>query len=684
MLGNSRPFSYSPRGFPPEELPHSRWAFQQDNSRGSSPPRSQRNVSRLTPKSIYMQRKEYSEVLSKQPNNLNVRVEHLLTCELDGQQLTTVDDCVTKLKRLNAKGRLWPQEMILEAQGGYLLLLDTESQAELEALPLISIQQTKAVLDIFPYDSLLLITARERSKRFLQVFIFQCEEAGADLLKIDLDKLVQSDGGPVEPRREQPVMRSNLENLVGRQGPGSFQQAGPRAVQERNSPLPLERPFPHWTDREHGSSIQAAPRDEQRERPLPPPERPLPPPERPLPQWAQREPDIPPPPRFYAPQEEAKQHRDLDGPRGPPEVAELTDVERNTEIFNHVLNDLEIFMDKVLTATTATSLPVDKRKKKGVFVKKKDPRSPSARLPPDQEFISCLQKIKYGFNLLGLLDGSLRNTSASDYIHFFFSSLATILPHYHAHLPPTVLSPLLTEASLRLVRQVVSPEEDQIWRSLGDSWNIPRSRWPDDDVPPYIPEFYDGWRPPAPSHKPAQLPYQNGQVSRSSSQRFPSGRPDGNTKESRDHMRVVYDFMARNNRELTVMKGEVVEVVQRSKQWWLVRNNRAVEGNVPQNVLEPLRSGLPVEEMRPPRGPPTLDVVSSPAEVRAWLQYKGFAKITVASLGVLTGKMLLQMGKDEMRTVCPEEGAKVFFQLQAIKSAIALASEPSDPYDARY
>ena len=45
---------------------------------------------------------------------------------------------------------------------------------------------------------------------------------------------------------------------------------------------------------------------------------------------------------------------------------------------------------------------------------------------------------------------------------------------------------------------------------------------------------------------------------------------------------------------------------------------------------------------------------------------------TVNSLGVLTGKLLLGMTKNEIRTVCPEEGGKVFFQLQAIKSAIAV------------
>lgn len=49
-----------------------------------------------------------------------------------------------------------------------------------------------------------------------------------------------------------------------------------------------------------------------------------------------------------------------------------------------------------------------------------------------------------------------------------------------------------------------------------------------------------------------------------------------------------------------------------------------------------------------------------------------FARSTVNTLGVLTGKLLLGMTKDEIRTVCPEEGGKVFFQLQAVKSSIAV------------
>ncbi|XP_056278434.1 epidermal growth factor receptor kinase substrate 8-like protein 3b [Pseudoliparis swirei] len=640
MFGNTGPFSYSPRGFSPEDLPQ-RSAFKQDDFKVAP---LQRNISRPSGKSIYMQRKEYSEALNKHPDNFHVRVEHLFTCELDGQEVKTVDDCLAKLKRLDAKGRLWPQQMIMEVQRGYLLLSDIETKSALDSMPLSCILQTKAVLDSCAYNSVLTVTVQERNKRIPQVFMFQCEETGAVLVKSDLDKVVRKGGDAAEPRRDQSDIRTDLENIIGQHGPGNFRQPGPRPVQQARTP---------------------------------------PPPDHPAPQWRSRQTENMPPPHVDARQEATMYQADLHELHISSEVAVQTDTERNTDILNHVINDLEIFIDKVCAAANASALPQEAKKKNNAFKMKKKTKNnaPTFSLPLWDEYVSYLQKVKYGFNLLGQLEGTLSSPTAPDYVHIFFTSLDAILPRYPADLPPTVLSPLLTEAALQLLSQVVDPEEDLLWRSLGDSWNLPRSRWPDDDVPFYIPQFYDGWQPPAPTSMPSSLPYENSPMSPSDSQRFPPGGP----REPPLYMRVIYDFTARNNQELSMMKGDVVQVVQKSKQWWLVSNARDEEGHVPQNVLEPMKSEGPMEELlRDNRGPVTLNMTSTPSEVKAWLQYKGFNKITATSLGVLTGKLLLGMTKDEIRMVCPEEGGKVFFQLQAIKSAIALASERSSLNHGRY
>ncbi|XP_074538620.1 epidermal growth factor receptor kinase substrate 8-like protein 3b [Halichoeres trimaculatus] len=662
MFGNTGPFSYSPRGFTPEDFPQMRRTFQQDDHRAA--PLQRNNMSRPSGRSIYMQRKEYSDELNRKPDNLHVRVEHLITCELDGQEVKTVEGCVAKLKRLDAKGRVWSQEMIMEVQGGYLLLSDIETKAELEVLPLRSILQTKAVLDSCAYNSLLTVAVQERNKRHSQVYMFQCEETGAELIKSDLDK-ARKGGGDVEPHREQPDIRSDLENLIGQHAPGSFRHAGPRPMQQERTPPP--------------------------------------PPDHPPPRWISREPENMLPPRGYSPQEPIEQPNFYDQQMSQevPFFPELTETERNTEILNHILTDMEIFMEKVNGAANQQPQREDKSRKKMGFGMKKSKKSAAVvPLPSWQEYTSCLQKIKYGFNLLAQMEGTLTSPTAPEFVHIFFNALGMIVPQYPLDLPPSVLSPLLTVSALRLLSQVVSPEEDDLWRSLGDSWNIPRSRWPNDDIPVYIPEFYDGWQLPPPSGMPAQLPYQNGPT-RNNSQRFtpdypPMEEPMSNGPWSSPpppqpyptepplHMRVIYDFVARNNQELSAMKGDVVQVVQKSKQWWLVRNSRNEEGYIPRNVLEPVEDSGPMEDQQRDSRSVTLDMTSSPAQVQAWLSSKGFSRMTVNSLGVLNGKLLLGMSRDEIRTVCPEEGGRVFFQLQAVKSAIALASEPSGPYNGRY
>ncbi|XP_024915058.1 epidermal growth factor receptor kinase substrate 8-like protein 3b isoform X2 [Cynoglossus semilaevis] len=601
MYGNTSRFTYSPRASTQEDFPQQRRPLQHDEHRSSL----QRDgLSRPSGRYIYMQRKDYSENLNRQAESLHVRVEHLFTCELDGLELKRIEDCVAKLKRLEAKGRLWPQEMIMEAMGGHLLLSDIESKTELETLPLSSITQTNAVLDSCAYNSLLIIIVQDRRKRSPQVFMFQCEEVKADQLKTELDKVAQRTDGNVDPHWGQSDIRNNLENLIGQHSPGGF-------------------PPDHNAMGEvlHNSD-----------------------------------------------------HRDFQ--ILPPAIKVAV---KKTDLFNRVIADLETFLGQVSVSLKSSSQ---------VGKSKKMKNAPAHALPPPQEYIACLQKVKYGINLLVQLKGALKQPTVPDFLHIIFTCLGMMLPHYPPQLPPSVVSPLLTDAAHQLLEEVLTPEEKKLWAALGESWMTPSSRWPYGQVLPYSPVFYDGWQPPSPLDSP--------QLSRSSSQRFPVNEPtresvfgDWNSKPAPSNeppqlMRVMYNFVARNNKELSLMKDDVVQVIQKSKQWWLVRNGRGEEGSVPQNVLEPAHNNWQPDDRMDARGPVTLDMSSTPAEVKAWLQYKGFSKITVSCLGVLNGKLLLGMTKDEIRTVCPEEGAKVFFQLQAVKSSIALASEPSGPYNNRY
>ncbi|XP_070704448.1 epidermal growth factor receptor kinase substrate 8-like protein 1a [Pempheris klunzingeri] len=65
-----------------------------------------------------------------------------------------------------------------------------------------------------------------------------------------------------------------------------------------------------------------------------------------------------------------------------------------------------------------------------------------------------------------------------------------------------------------------------------------------------------------------------------------------------------------------------------------------------------------------------LNYHSQSAEVEAWLGAKGFSQQTVQSLGVLTGAQLFSLTKEELRTVSPEEGARVYSQVMVQKALL--------------
>lgn len=60
--------------------------------------------------------------------NLQLIPQHLFTCELNGREVSSADDCVAKLKSLESRGKVWGQDMILQVQGGHLQLCDVETK----------------------------------------------------------------------------------------------------------------------------------------------------------------------------------------------------------------------------------------------------------------------------------------------------------------------------------------------------------------------------------------------------------------------------------------------------------------------------------------------------------------------------------------------------------------------------
>ncbi|XP_063300448.1 epidermal growth factor receptor kinase substrate 8-like protein 3 isoform X2 [Pelobates fuscus] len=537
-----------------------------------------RHSMRPSAKSIYEQRKQYAQSLTMAENSLEHRVEHLLTCDLDNE-VRSVEDCMKRLRSLDAEGRIWGQDLMLEVKNGNLQLNDLETRDSLESVPLRNVLSCRSVMGGPTYNSVLTVTIQDPQKS--TVFIFQCDEQPANVLHSLLEKALKQE-------------KSNTEGNNSR----------------NNVPRPPQLPRTTFAPSPPQSVGRESPKSNRMEMTT---ESPL---ESPLQQ------------RRYSPE-------NFQGFNAPPSfqappVNQVADMQRDIDVLNHVLQDIELFVGKL-------NNPKNKKKGKSVI--------------PESEFIDCLQKIKYAFNLLGKAQSQMQQPTAPDLVHTMFTILPLVLSKCpRKNVAPTVVSPLLTQKALTLLSSCVTDKERRFWEDLGDAWKRTRADWPNSKmVPQYIPTFSDGWIPP-------EIP------SLSEQPQIQSGiqTPPINRYNQSHTLQVLYDFDARNSRELSVQKGDNVKVLDQSRQWWLVEDYQRQKGYIPSNILDTGEVGQVFGDGVP------LHQDSSREEVTAWLKEKGFSNITVRCLGVLRGDQLLALSREELKTVCPEEGGRVFTQLNAL------------------
>ncbi|XP_075632239.1 epidermal growth factor receptor kinase substrate 8-like protein 3 isoform X3 [Balearica regulorum gibbericeps] len=632
--------------------PFGRWSKPPSRSEyeDSSPLQRSNSFARPSGKSIYNQRKDYGQTLLKPQSDFQHHVEHLLTVRLE-RDIRGTDDCLARLKVLEAQGRVWGQDLILQVKDQELVLRDVESKEELEAYPLGSVQGCSAALDVCGYDSVLAISVQERSPPGTSVLLFQCERLGAETLKSGLEKLMKQ---WKEEQRSQYGHRSSL-NMPPSQAPPYAQ--GPYAAPERWA----ETPKPN---------VRAA---AQRELPSDYGE-----------SWEGVAACLSFPRRgsggggqSWDPLLSAGLPDTQQMPWTNPLGRVMSDVDRDVEVLNHVLSDLDLFMVRLKTALGLASNTKQKKKKKN-----------KGALPSPDDFVDFFQKVKYTLNLVGRTHRHVQEPDPAELLRLIFTALSFVLDHCpNPSLARAVEVPLLVPEAVELLEQTLHQGDYSTWKSLGIAWNSTRAEYPNGElVPRYIPVFSDGWLPPPveqvrhgggrqdipppASVSPARsqhlplspLPPQ----SPATSQRYNGGQDP--PRPAQGLVRSLYEFQGRNPQELSVRMGDTLQVLDQRKKWWLVQDGQGKKGYIPSNILEPLGQWQgPSQD-----SPPNLHPDSSPAEVTAWLKDKGFSRITVRCLGVLGGHQLLQMRPAELRAVCPEEWRRVLFKLSAVRTSLGM------------
>ncbi|KAM9003089.1 epidermal growth factor receptor kinase substrate 8-like protein 3 [Sarcophilus harrisii] len=549
------------------------------------------SMARPSNKTIYQQRKEYSQAMASEPIILKQRVEHLLTCKLGSGTLREPKDVITKLQMMDAQGQVWGQDVVLQVKDHWLQILDIETREEMDCYPLENIQSLDAILNSCSYNSVLLIMLQELGQSLTNILLFQCWEAGAEILRNNLQKAINE----LKERRE-PRYRFGSRQLKEHK-----LEADPQERYPRNS-------IEHRLPASYQSNTQKPQRFDQ-----------------------------------FSPQ------------KTQDEIP--LDLEEDMEELNNTLSKIEQFVEMTKVAPKNNT-------KKNILGKKKTQKGFLSEL----KYIECFQMIKHALNLVGKLERHIDQPSAPVFVHNLFKALTMVITNCpNPHWAASVDVPQLTPKAIALLESCLQPNEMDLWKSLGEFWTTSTVYGADQEStnPTHTPKFYR-------QTESSEYPMVNHQHNPAKDQERMSPRPSLSQKPLL--MQVQYEFESRNSKELTVVAGEVLEVLDQSRQWWLVQNEAGRRGYIPNNILEPLPPGLQMNRVHsssPTRGP-ILRPSSKPQEVMDWLQAQNFSPITVKSLGVLTGNQLLHMQPRELRLVCPEDAPQIQARLEEMKMLLGM------------
>ncbi|CAM2115376.1 epidermal growth factor receptor kinase substrate 8-like protein 2 isoform X1 [Caretta caretta] len=530
-------------------------------------------ASRMSAKDLYEQRKKYSNSNVIMHETSQYHVQHLATFIMDkSEAIVTVDDAIRKLMQLNSKEKIWAQEMLLQVNDKSIRLLDCESQEELEDFPLMTVQLCQTVLNQMRYTSILLLVCQDSEQHKPDIHFFNCDEVEAEMVHEDIESALadHKQGKKIRPQ----TLKVNQEKIKQRQS----------ILPPPQGPAPI--PIQH--------EMRGSPQDHRNR--------------------------VAPTPEHNGPEFEQSSSSSQEHEESRAILAQK--IEKETQILNSTLDDIEVFVARLQKA--AEAFKQLNQRKKGKKNKKKAPAEGvltlRARPPMEAEFIDCFQKTKLALNLLAKLRKHIQNPSASELVHFLFGPLELIVHSCGGpELARSILSPLLSKDTIDFLRGHLTPKEMMLWESMGETWTRSRAEWPREAVvPTYIPKFRNGWEPPqeifrgAPweidiGHLQEELssangyPYRNSSIKRGQTPEqtqavdaFKQGVTQHVNRNfeaqgmalPKKYAKIRYDFTARNANELSVLKDEVLEVLEDNKQWWKLLNRSGQAGYVPYNILD--------------------------------------------------------------------------------------------------
>lgn len=493
-------------------------------------------------------------------------IEHLATFTVTKETgIMYPADGMRRLLQLEKTNGIWSQKMQLCLDNSWVLIMDYETGSVMERFPANSIQEPSAFMSQDPMDMynniLVFIVTNSNQSHPPEMHIFQCQSISAQDLVEDLKEL----------RMGKALTRSRKSSI----------------------PPPTHKP---------PQSVISPSRDVTRD--------------------------------YHESDSELTANNDDSSSTTSEKY------ERDVTILNHCFDDIEKFIARLQHAAAAAREL--ERRRKTRKSKKRDMGDGMLTMrtkpPPEKEFVDIFQKFKLSFNLLAKLKAHIHDPNAPELVHFLFTPLALIVEASHdtyfdQHIPHNVISPLLTREAVNLLMNCVTSKETELWHSLGSAWLIPRDQYKG-NVLAYHPVFMDGWSPEYPVVDETEIKsYQHDQYSGEYAD-YPSSSQDmyernnshqkdittalgestrsdisvdsierngeergfGRNQESfledlqnrgATIVQVTYPRTANNDKELTVVRGEFLEILDDSRKWWKARNSRGQIAHVPHTIVTP-------------------------------------------------------------------------------------------------
>uniref|UniRef100_A0A8C5FGB1 Epidermal growth factor receptor kinase substrate 8-like protein 1 n=1 Tax=Gadus morhua TaxID=8049 RepID=A0A8C5FGB1_GADMO len=648
---------------------------------------------------IRIMQKHYTKTsINSLTDTSQYHVEHLTTFLLDRKDgMVTAEDGIRRLRLLDAKGKVWTQDMLLQVEEKTVSLIDQDTQKELENFPVGSIQSCQALMNACSYDSILALVCKEAGQAKADLHLFQCDHIKANLIQADIESaMLDAKAGKVKKRPEALKMILKSDGLIP-PPPAAPAPAPPDSVNQMDVKSRVAA-WSAWTN-------------EQQET------------------WEDSM-------HFQKKNKKGKKKSPGEGVltlrSRPPTEEEFVDCfQKFKHAFNllaklraHIQNpssaDLVHFLFTPLRMVVQSSggdlarsvvVPLHTREaidflhangtvdERHLWVTLGDGWT-KCRLewPKEQYFPPCPLRFRDGWEPPS--DKAQGWLVISEM--FFLTSSSIGQPKIFAKSKYDFVARNNTELSV-LKDEVVEVLDDkkQWWKvrnGCGAAGYVPNNilettravdingrgepiyshtiqkQTTKGDLGPAKPGGAMPM-PPAPAPPPpasAPAPY-----------RLPTPPLPPPTEPPRPETSA--STTATNGggggvREVGQQDSDTGSVAMRERQRHPPASRKSNMEEVQDELMHRLTLGRSTQKKFPPpaRGATgnavNITYDSAPDEVRAWLELKGFSTVTINSLGVLTGAQLFSLNKEELKTVCPDDGGRVFSQVTVQKAALERSS----------